>query len=147
MRLLSEKKAFQNLLNSKQLKNTKHRNSILELIEQYQQPLTVENVYLQLKAQGITISLSTVYRVIETLLSKRILLKTNVQGDQRAFFAINRLQHQHHLLCLKCRKMLAVDGCPLAAYEKTLEDSLGFAIQGHNLEIYGLCAGCKKQEE
>ncbi|MEI7884884.1 MAG: Fur family transcriptional regulator [Clostridia bacterium] len=143
---MPEKKTFQDLLNSRGLKNTKHRNFILNLIEQYQQPLTVEAVYLQLKAQRITISLSTVYRVIEVLLSKGILLKTNVQGDQRAFFEINKRQHKHHLLCLKCRKMLAVDGCPLSAYEKTLEASLGFAIQGHNLEIYGLCASCKDQE-
>ena len=128
-------KDYKELLKKEKLKSTKHRNSILDVIVKAEQPVTVETIYLKLKEQGIAISLSTVYRVLEALLGRGLVVKTSVNDDSKALFEINSLEHKHHLLCVKCRKMLPVDGCPLEDYVKTLEEKLGFSIKGHKLEI------------
>ena len=144
---MDDSKNFKDLLKKENLRNTKHRNSILEVIKNSCQPVTVEAIYLKLKEQGVAISLSTVYRVLEALLGKGLVIKTSVNDDSKALFEINNMEHKHHLLCVKCRKMLPVDGCPLEDYEKTLEEKLGFSIKGHKLEMFGYCQNCKYQEE
>ena len=140
-------KDYKELLKKEKLKSTKHRNSILDVIVKAEQPVTVETIYLKLKEQGIAISLSTVYRVLEALLGRGLVVKTSVNDDSKALFEINSLEHKHHLLCVKCRKMLPVDGCPLEDYVKTLEEKLGFSIKGHKLEMFGYCQSCRRKEE
>jgi Fur family ferric uptake transcriptional regulator len=130
----------------KKFRNTKHRNSIFEVIEQNGQPITADAIYLKLKEQGISISLSTVYRVLDAFIEKELIIKTNVTDDNKSLFEIKNPEHKHHLLCVKCRKMMSVDGCPLEEYEKMLEEKLGFSIKGHNLEMYGLCHNCQENE-
>lgn len=139
-----ETKKYRELLKKENLRNTKHRNSILEVIEENRQPMTADTIYVKLREQGVSISLSTVYRVLDTLIGKGLLVKTSVTDDNKGLYEINTMEHKHHLLCTKCRKMLSVDGCPLEEYEKMLEEKLGFSIKGHKLEMFGLCDKCKE---
>jgi Fur family ferric uptake transcriptional regulator len=144
---LDRAKDYKELLKKEKLKSTKHRNSILDVIVKAEQPVTVETIYLKLKEQGIAISLSTVYRVLEALLGRGLVVKTSINDDSKALFEINTMEHKHHLLCVKCRKMLPVEGCPLEDYVKALEEKLGFSIKGHKLEMFGYCQSCKHKEE
>lgn len=144
---MQEEKNYGELLKKENMRNTRHRKAILQVIEQSGQPVTVETIFLNLKEKGISISLSTVYRVLEALEAKELILKSNINDDSKALFEINNMEHRHHLLCVKCRKMLSVDGCPLEDYEKALEEKLGFSIKGHKLEMYGHCPNCRENEE
>lgn len=141
-----ENKDYGDILKKENLRNTKHRNSILEVIEQNKQPVSSESIFLKLKEQGVSISLSTVYRVLEALVEKGLVVKTNVTDDNRALYEINDMEHKHHLVCIKCRKLLTIDGCPLEDYEKAIEEKLGFSIKGHKLELFGYCRNCKAEE-
>lgn len=125
------------------LKSTKHRITILKVISNQNIPLSAEDLYIILKENGISISLSTVYRVLETLNEKGIVVRTNIPDENKAVYELYDNEHKHHLLCVKCRKILPVDGCPLEEYEKILENRFGFAVKGHKLEVYGYCNSCK----
>lgn len=137
---------YKEILKKENLKNTKHRNSVLEVIGQSRQPVSSEAIFLRLKEKGITISLSTVYRVLDALVEKGLVDKASVTDGNKALYEMNDMEHRHHLLCVKCRELLPVDGCPLEEYEKALEEKLGFSIKGHKLELYGYCKKCKKDE-
>jgi Fur family ferric uptake transcriptional regulator len=140
-------KDYKDILKKENLKNTKHRNSILEVIEESSQPITADSIYLKLKEQGVSISFSTVYRVLDTLIGKGLIIKTSVTDENKGLYEINSMEHKHHLLCVKCRRMLSVDGCPLEEYERELEEKLGFSIKGHKLEMFGLCDKCKDSDK
>ena len=133
----------QRLLQSRGLKNTKHRTAILEVLERSDHPITAEEVYLQLRENGIAISLSTVYRAFEVLTDKGVLMKSNLTTEIKSLFEINRREHKHYLLCLGCHKLFPVDDCPLEEYEATVAKRLDFKIKGHQLEIYGYCRECQ----
>ncbi|MDD3214625.1 MAG: Fur family transcriptional regulator [Eubacteriales bacterium] len=126
------------------LKNTRQRKSILDIMLAGNQPFTVEEIYLQLKAKAIDISMSTVYRSLETMSQKGVLQRVTLSGDNRMAYVIDRAAHSHYLVCSGCKKILPISQCPLGAYEKALEDETGFEIQGHRLDIYGLCPDCQK---
>lgn len=128
------------------LKNTKHRAHILKIMERLDYPVTAEQVYLTMKEENANISLSTVYRILELLACKNIIIKMNVTQNGKTMFDLSRKVHRHYLICLNCHKMLPIDGCPIAEYEKQLKETTGFDVTGHHLEIYGYCSECKKIE-
>lgn len=136
---------YKDLLKSGKLKNTKHRKAILEVLDKNDLPLTAEDLFFKLKESEISISLSTVYRVLEILADKGLVIRSNLADDNRAVYELSHTEHRHHLLCIKCRKVLPVDGCPLENYEKLLEDRFGFTVKGHRLEVFGYCESCKEK--
>lgn len=132
------------------LKNTKHRSAILDILVQSDQPIAVEQIFYDLKERNVSISLSTVYRTLETLTDKNMVTKISIIGDNRALFEYNKMIHRHYLVCTGCKKIVDIKNCPLEAYEKSLEQETNFKISGHKLNIYGFCPQCQKidiQEE
>lgn len=127
------------------LKNTKHRTAILAVLDASTTPVTAEQVFLTLKEEDVSINLSTVYRVLDTLVSKRLVTKQSIIGESRALFEINRMVHKHYLVCVGCKKIQSIESCPLEAYEKSLEEETQYTIAGHKLDIYGYCPECQQK--
>lgn len=134
---------FRDVLKQEGLKYTKHRASIMKVITESDQPLGAEQVFIELQGKGVNVNLSTVYRTLESLATKSLIVKISIGSDTKALFELNRMEHKHHLICMGCKKMLSVDGCPFEEYEKLLQDKMGFDVTGHKLEIYGYCEKCK----
>ncbi len=141
---MSEQSSYKELLRREGLKNTKHRNSILNIIEKSAQPVTAEQIYFALVNQAVTINLSSVYRVLNTLVEKCLIIKSSMAGENKAVFELNRFEHKHYVVCTQCKKIVAVPGCPLKEYENKLREEIGFDVQGHQLELYGICKDCQK---
>ena len=138
-----QKKDFKKELAASGLKNTKHRTEILKILDGSDQPIPAEQVYLDLKDKGVTVNLSTVYRTLETLADRDLATKVKISGDNRALYELNRMVHRHYLVCLECKRITAVESCPLEEYEKKLAGETDFEITGHRLDIYGYCPKCR----
>ena len=143
---MQTKTDFITVLKKKGLKVTKHRNSLLEVLEIENQPLTAEDIFLKLKEKGISINLSSVYRILDTLVDNNLINKYVLGDTNKTFYEINTLKHKHHLVCTSCKKIFPLENCPLSKYESELEDNLDFEITGHKLEIYGICKECRKHK-
>lgn len=125
------------------LKNTKHRIAVLEILEHSDQPISAEQVFSELIAKKVMINLSTVYRVLDCLVSKNLAIKINISGNNKALFEYNHMVHKHYLVCLECKKIEAIECCPLKTYVESLEKEMDYTIAGHKLNIYGYCPKCK----
>ena len=125
------------------LKSTRHRLDILAILDHSDEPYTADQVYLELIKRAVSINLSTVYRTLDTLAVNKLLNKLSISKDGRALYEYNRRIHRHYLVCLGCKRIKAIDGCPLEAYDKTLEETTNYTIAGHKLDIYGYCPQCK----
>jgi Fur family ferric uptake transcriptional regulator len=71
-------------------------------------------------------------------------VRLSIPGDNRALYEMNQMTHRHYLVCLGCKKILAIEHCPLKAYEKALGEKTDYAIAGHKLDIYGYCPECRR---
>lgn len=142
---MKENMEYKKLLKESGLKNTKHRINILEILKCVDQPITAENIYQKLLNEKCSINLSTVYRTLETLFDKELILKHSVLNENRILFEYNNKVHKHYIVCKCCKRMFAIENCPLREYEKLLELETGFMIIGHKLSIYGYCPECQKK--
>lgn len=140
-----EKEYYNSAIKKSGLKGTKSRSAILEVLEQSKQPLSAEAVYAELKHKNIAINLSTVYRTLDALTDKDLAVRLTITGENKALYEASHAGHRHYLVCLDCKKTMAVEGCPLEGYEKKLADETDFVIEGHRLDIYGYCAECRNK--
>lgn len=127
------------------LKNTRHRNLIYDLLRPSELPLTAEDVFLRLKDVDASVSLSTVYRILDAFAEKGLAVKADSIGGGKAAYEICRAEHRHRLVCMGCKKTVPIDGCPLEKFEKTLSEKTQFDITSHRLEIFGYCPECKEK--
>jgi len=143
--------SFEKELKEKGLKNTKSRNAIMEIFLSSETPISAEDVYKRLRESGNSINLSTVYRSLEILEEKDILNRINMDSESCMLFEYknpnHKMEHSHYLVCTECKKMVALDHCPLKEYEERLEEQTGFSIESHSLHLYGRCKECRANGE
>ena len=83
----------------------------------------------------------TVYRTLE-LLSDLGLIRPVYQGSAAAHYILMDEGHHHHLVCSRCHKVVEFNQCVLREIEQAVSSHYEFEIQGHLLEIFGLCPDC-----
>ncbi|NLO38570.1 MAG: transcriptional repressor [Ruminiclostridium sp.] len=136
---------YREILAGKGLKHTKTRALVLEVLNQAHIPMTADELFLILKRNEPSINLSTVYRTLDTLVKKSLIMKTTWMDDSRSCYEYNRMDHRHHLVCVGCNRVISVKGCPIDEYASAVCSHEGFEPAGHRLEIYGVCSNCKKR--
>ncbi|MDR2296539.1 MAG: transcriptional repressor, partial [Clostridiales Family XIII bacterium] len=92
-------------------------------------------------AVGAPVLLSTVYRILEIFVRKGMVVKLFTMADESALYEMNRFRHRHYALCVRCRKIVSMDNCPMERFIPKLADE-EFRVTGHSLEVYGYCKDC-----
>lgn len=134
------------ILKSKNLRITKPRSLILRTIYDSKEPISAEEIYNIIGKKDNDLNLSTVYRNLNTLEEKNVLLK-NTDLDGVSFFQLNLHDHKHFITCIKCGKRVTIENCPVEDFAHEVEEETGFAIRSHNFEFTGLCPDCKVKED
>lgn len=127
------------------LKNTKHRIAILEMLTDAKAPVSADTMFSKLKKTDILISLSTVYRTLDTLMEKDLVSKVQLESESKALYELNKETHHHHFVCIACNKIFTLEHCPVEKMELKNSYLDGFEIVGHKLEFYGYCKSCQKK--
>ena len=135
----------QNILKKAELKSTKKRQMLLFLLQKQARPMTAEELHEQAN-NILPMNVSTVYRTLNTLTDKGILVRS-VRQDGKAYYALAKKDHYHRLVCDLCGKVIPIDTCPLSELEESLENKTGFRITGHSLEFTGVCPECAEKTE
>lgn len=115
------------------------------LLENEEDHLSAEDVYLLVKEKAPEIGLATVYRTLELLSELKVIHKINF-GDGVAryeFRAENQKHHHHHLICVQCGTVDEIEDDLLESVEKLVEQDFRFKITDHRLTFHGICHRCQ----
>lgn len=123
---------MEELLRKNNLKVTKQRLEVLNLINELDDSATIKNISNKIKIDN-----STMYRIIELLLEKNVIEK-NLNYNDEIYFRIKE-NHIHYIKCIKCHKKEEIEICPIENIEEK-----GFKILNHKIEIDGICNECNK---
>lgn len=128
------------LLKEHNLKYTKARAEVLEILHDSSVPLTLEQIKSRLR---FPIDQSTLYRCLDVFEKKHLITKTVHLEPSSSVYDFKRHQHKHHLICIRCGTIQVISGCPLGNYEEQIKKETGYTIERHQLELYGLCPKCQ----
>ena len=122
--------------------------TVLVLLENEQDHLSAEDVFLLVKEKAPDIGLATVYRTLELLLELKIVDKINF-GDGVFRYDLRKdgdIHFHHHLVCMHCGSVHEIEEDLLFDVEKIVEKDYGFKIKDHRLTFHGICSPCQEKE-
>lgn len=123
---------------------TPSQEAVLVALQQQSQPISVQALHGVMRSQQ-SIGLATVYRSLDVL---QLLgwVQHWVSMDGEKLYSVTDQEH-HYLTCLRCGQSVAVESCPVKAFEAELRNAQSFTIYYHTLEFFGLCEPCMGGEE
>ncbi|MCS6151429.1 transcriptional repressor [Shewanella baltica] len=138
---------MQAVLKDSGLKVTTQRCKLLKFLTQVdKQHLTIENIYQGLNAQGETMGLNTVYRIMAHFEQAGLVVRRLFESEN-AMYELNGKPRHEHLICLTCGKLVEFAD-PLINLRLWLAaERHGMSIDHHSLNIYGHCFDCKQKLE
>ena len=117
------------------------------LLENEQDHLSAEDVFMLVKDKAPEIGLATVYRTLELLSELHVLEKINF-GDGVARYDLrnmNSRHHHHHLICVKCGAVDEIMDDWLVSLEERVATKYNFTVLDHRLDFRGICYRCHEQ--
>ncbi|BBN98990.1 Fur family transcriptional regulator [Sporolactobacillus terrae] len=137
-------------LHGQKYKLTPQREATVRvLLENEQDHLSAEDVYLLVKEKAPEIGLATVYRTLELLTELKIVDKINF-GDGVARYDLRRegaSHFHHHLVCVECGSVDEIQEDLLSEVEKVVERKWHFKVKDHRLTFHGICHRCLEKHE
>lgn len=127
-------------------KMTPKRLLMIDLLLIATEPVSVLDLYEQVRLTYPDISLDTVYRTLNTLIDLEVVNNIAGLGKQGDKYELS-VTHHHHLVCLRCGQTLCLHYCPISPDFKRFVQNQGYALIRHDLELYGLCNQCRQRKE
>lgn len=118
---------------------TEQRKQVWQFFSTHPHGLTISEAVEKLKTCGI--GQATVYRTVELFVELGLLTRTQDHMGKTRYTAICP-GHCHALICRECHAVVEFDDCDISVLEKLLVAKTGYQIEGHHLEIYGMCPVC-----
>ena len=137
-------------LSERGYKMTPQRKEILKIFVEQRgsHHMSAEDVYSILREDDSEIGLATVYRALDLLSELGILVRLDF-GDGCARYELNtadpKIHHHHHLICLKCKKVIEFEEDLLDELEERVAAKSDFKILNHEVKFFGYCSECRKR--
>ena len=125
---------------------TPQRLAVLEVIKGAQRHMSVHEVLEQLKPEYPTLTVPTVYRNLQWLKDVGLVAETDLGGGSRVYEYIAEHPH-HHLICLKCHRVVDLPDSVLDPLRETLQKQYGFIPRVEHFALFGICPDCQKEDE
>ncbi|MER3445338.1 MAG: transcriptional repressor [Candidatus Dadabacteria bacterium] len=105
---------------------------------------SAEIIYKKVKSYYSNISLTTIYRTLETFEKLGIISVANVLHDTARYDA--NLDHHHHLVCIVCKKVEDFYDDSLANLGLSKKSIDNYKVLSYTVQINGICKNCQKRK-
>lgn len=133
-------KEFEELCRRQGLPLTVQRRAVLETLMRRHDHPAADEIFEDVSARLPGISRTTVYRVLETLVQLGIARKVCHPGAA-ARFEVESHRH-HHLVCLRCGRMIDLEDPRLDNLPFPGAGARGFELTDYSIQFRGTCADC-----
>jgi Fur family ferric uptake transcriptional regulator len=140
-KLLSD---FKQLLKDNGLKFTIQREVILEMLYSSDEHLTPESLHhlIQEKHPDLNTGIATVYRTLSLLEDSEMVTSLSF-GAQGKKYELGAKDHHDHIICTQCGTISEFVDEEIESRQKKIAEELGFLMQEHSMQIYGICQPCQ----
>jgi Fe2+ or Zn2+ uptake regulation protein len=122
---------------------TEQRSAVYRFLAGTDQHPSADEVFTVVRGEIPDISLATVYKALETLVSCGLAVKLTYGDDSARYDA--RTDDHYHSRCLRCGVVRDVAGA--AESLPQVEVGEGFRIEGFRVEVVGYCSACAGEME
>ncbi|HET8568024.1 MAG TPA: transcriptional repressor [Candidatus Limnocylindria bacterium] len=124
-------------------RDTRQRRIVADALRAARGALSAQELHAALPRRE-RVGLATVYRTLETLVADGLATRLEREGHVSAYAAC-AAEHHHHLVCTRCQRVEDLDEAALRPLLARVRARHGFAVDHATLDLYGLCAGCRRR--
>lgn len=135
--------AFQSSVPKLGLRNTKQRTAVVEVLREINKFASAKEIHRVLDDRSEKVGLTTVYRTLQSLTEIDAVDSLHTPSGETLYRHCDTDDHHHHLVCTHCGKTEEIDGGPIEDWARQVAASHGFALTGHDAEIFGTCQDCQ----
>jgi Fur family transcriptional regulator, ferric uptake regulator len=123
--------------------STRPRELIAGALRAQPRFLSAAEIHRALEAQSARVSVSTIYRTLEHLLSKgEVTVRVDAAGES-TYMLCEPEHHHHHAICRVCGRVQDVDCDAMDSVAESLRALHGFKLDAHTMEFQGTCRDCQ----
>lgn len=123
---------------------TPQRLAVLASLEQRHDHPSAEKIYQEVRRQLPAISFNTVYKTLEVLCQKGLVIKVNPLHEVARYDG--ETGRHVHLVCRRCHSIADLHRQPEAQAIFAPEELQGFRVEHQYLTLWGLCPRCQELE-
>jgi Fur family ferric uptake transcriptional regulator len=120
------------------VRSTAPRRAVLDAIQESSGPFTIEDLLAETPAVGR----ATVFRTIKLLQELDLVCRVALE-DGSIRYQLSDGGHHHHLVCRNCGSFTEFSDLEIDARIQEQANAHEFSLQGHSVELYGLCKQCR----
>jgi len=138
---------FKKLLRTNNLKYTKQRELILEIIYNNDGHFTPEDIYNLIKQTypDVKLGIATVYRTL-TLLEESGIVSSISFGVQGKKYEFGLTDHHDHLVCMECGGIEEFIDETIEKRQEEIAKKHNFEMRDHIMKIVGICQACQAKK-
>lgn len=122
-------------------RSTRQRAAVASLLEQLDDFRSAQDLYEQLRVRGEDVSLTTVYRTLQSLADASEIDVLHIDSGEAVYRRCSS-HHHHHLVCRSCGRAVEVEGPAVEKWAKRIAAENGFSEVSHAVEVFGTCTAC-----
>lgn len=142
---MDRKRPLQDLFRIGGRRLTRQRRLVLQILEESQEHLDAESLYLRAKARDPHIGLATVYRSL-ALLKEAGLVEEHPLGEDHGHFETIQESPHYHFTCARCGRVIELSAPQVTQKIQELCAQQGLRAGEIHLHIRGVCSGCQGTE-
>lgn len=141
--MILEKKRVFNAYAAKQgLRSTRQRDVILDIFLSTHEHLSVEELYLKVKASHPGVGQATVYRTLKLFVDAGLAREMTLPDGQTRYEHQLAGEHHDHLICTRCNRIIEFEDATIEQLQQEIAQRHGFLLTGHKMQLCGICPAC-----
>lgn len=146
--MILEKKRVFNAYAAKQgLRSTRQRDVILDIFLSTHEHLSVEELYLKVKASHPGIGQATVYRTLKLFVDAGLAREMTLPDGQTRYEHQLAGEHHDHLICTRCNRIIEFEDATIEQLQQEIAQRHGFVLTGHKMQLCGICPACSAADK
>ena len=139
-------KNFEGFLKKQGLKLTPQRRRVFERAFATHEHFSAETLCRWIQEDSRDVSRATVYRTLSLLVEGGFLESLDAGQGELLYEHVLGHRHHDHLVCLACGKIEEFSDERIEALQREAAERKGFALEFHNLRLFGTCARCSRKK-
>ena len=126
------------------LRVTEPRRVVGTLIASRPSHFTAADLEGEARRRRVRIGRATVFRALELFTQLGVVERLDLPNGEHAYVQCEPAHH-HHVVCARCGASRDVEGCGMQEVVREVGLRTGYRVEGHRLELYGLCPDCQRE--
>ena len=123
---------------------TPARRAVIDAVIAKNRHFTGADIVEEVVSSNRQVGRATVFRTLEVLVNLGLVGRIHHPSGGSGYVLCPQ-GHHHHVICSQCGLVVDIPGCPLGSQAESDALAMGFRLEGHRLEYYGICQTCQEK--